>query len=448
MTDSLEIFPWNENFECGIAEIDDQHKVLVRLLNVLVGHLAYQFEAPAVDAIFAELKAYTELHFATEEKIWGQHFGGDPWESWHKEAHADFVGKLIEMKEADNGRSYDERIEEIVAFLTHWLALHIIESDKRMAKVVLALPSGVSLERAKDLANKEMSGATRVLIDTVMSMYDNLARRTILLTREINARVRSEDALKAVHAELVRLKDEAVVAEQRSRRDLENFAYVLAHHLQEPVRQQMIHTSKLRRAIGDCADESAEILYATDQVVQGADRLRSLLRDVERHLSLSRSPWSATETDTAKVLDTALRRLAAKVRATGATVERAPMPAVPVDPVRLADVFTALVDNALSFTRDGVAPVVSVGAILSDGIATFHVEDNGVGIPPAYREKAFDIFEHFHPRSRDGGTGIGLAVVRKIVESAGGRVWIAAHEGGGTRVEFTIPADIREPAEA
>jgi hemerythrin-like metal-binding protein len=288
----IEIFPWNENFATGIDEIDIQHRRLIELLNVLVAHLAYQRGAPTIDQVICELKDYAAVHFATEEVIWGSCFGGDAWEEWHKSAHAEFIDKIVELIGEAERKSFEEVIEDVVSFLTHWLALHIIESDKRMAKVVLAMPSGISLEQAKELADKEMSGATRVLIETVMGMYDNLAHRTIQLTREINARIRSEEALKAVQADLIRLKDEAQESERRTVREIKNFAYVMSHHFQEPVREQLLYTSKLKKDLGHHGTENPEIRKTLDHIIHGGERLRVLLGDVRAHLALSHSPWT------------------------------------------------------------------------------------------------------------------------------------------------------------
>jgi hemerythrin-like metal-binding protein len=207
----------------------------VELLNTLVGHLAFQLESPAVEQIFDELKNYTVLHFTTEEAIWRQYFNNDPWEKWHKDAHADFVAKVLDLKKNEANQSLDEVIEGIVSFLTHWLALHIIESDRRMAKVVLALPSGISLERAKEMANNEMSGATRVLIDTVMGMYDKLANRTIQMTREINIRIKAEAALQQAQTDMEALRDHAVNEEQRIRAAYEK---MLAEHEAQTLQTQ------------------------------------------------------------------------------------------------------------------------------------------------------------------------------------------------------------------
>lgn len=231
----VEIFPWNENFETGIEEIDNQHKRLVALLNTLVGHLAFQLDSPEVEQVFSELKDYTVLHFSSEERIWNRYFNGDAWEKWHKDAHEDFVAKILELKANADGKTMDAVLEGIVTFLTHWLALHIIESDRRMAKVVLSLPSGISLERAKELANQEMSGATRVLIDTVMGMYDKLANRTIQMTREINTRIKAEQALQQANAETEVLRDRALAEEARLR---DAYEAILLKHEQQAFKAQ------------------------------------------------------------------------------------------------------------------------------------------------------------------------------------------------------------------
>jgi putative two-component system response regulator len=185
---TIEIFPWNDNFQTHIKDIDDQHKQLIKLLNQLVSHLAFQADVPTLNDIFGQLADYASFHFTTEEAIWHRYFQGDAWETWHQQAHVSFIDEVIRLKAEESHKPLDDVIESIVSFLTHWLAFHILESDRRLAKVALALPSGMSLAQAKDMADKEMSGATKVLIDTVMTMYDSLANRTVQLTREMNKR--------------------------------------------------------------------------------------------------------------------------------------------------------------------------------------------------------------------------------------------------------------------
>ena len=217
MIAQIEIFPWNENFKTGIPEIDQQHKRLIDLLNQLVSHLAFQSDAPTLNTVFDELKNYAVEHFKTEEAIWHRHFPDDPWEISHRRAHDNFVDEVFRLKALEGTKPFDDVIEGIVTFLTSWLAYHILESDKRLAKVVLALPSGMSLEQAKELANNEMSGATKALIDTVMAMYDNLAHRTVQLTREINKRRVAEQDLELAHLVYHNISDCILVTDADSR---------------------------------------------------------------------------------------------------------------------------------------------------------------------------------------------------------------------------------------
>ena len=245
----VEIFPWNDNFATGIEAIDVQHRRLIELLNKLVGHLAFQTEAPELNLVFDELKAYTVVHFGCEEEIWHGVFRDDSWETWHKNAHTDFITQVIQLKEQKGGKTLDEIIEEIVTFLTHWLALHILESDKRMAKVILALPTGVSLQRAKEMANEEMAGATRQLIDTVMGMYDRLAHRTLQLTREINKRIKAEQELERTQVELRRLKDQAVASNMAKSEFLAN----MSHEIRTPL-NAITGMAHLIRRSGICSN--------------------------------------------------------------------------------------------------------------------------------------------------------------------------------------------------
>ena len=439
MNKRVEIFPWNGNFETGIREIDEQHKKLVDLLNVLVGCLAFQSAPPELDKIFEDLKDYAQMHFAFEEKIWHRHFKGDFWEELHKHSHGDFVGQIIELRKQESTKPLDEVIESISGFLTHWLALHIIEADKRMAKVVLTLGTGVQLEMAKEIADREMSGATRVLIDTVMGMYDKLAHRTIQMTREITARTKAETELRNTQQELIRLKDEAVTRELRTRKEINNFTEILTHHLQEPVRLQQTFVLKLEKLLAAENVHSAEIDQAMRHVVNGADRLRMLLRDAQTHLSLSQQSHMPKLCDTSKAVIAAQSELAVKIGETKADIQFHSMPTVMVDFDWLVDIFRVLLDNSLTFTRPNIPPVIRILAEVHADEALFVVSDNGIGIAEEYRERVFNIFERLDTHKKSTGTGIGLALVRKSIESANGKVWIEASELGGISVKFTVP---------
>jgi len=189
------IFPWDKNFETGIAIIDEQHQQLVHILNQLAAHLANRSTPLTLNKIFNELADYADYHFKTEEKIWTTHFKDDDWYTSHEKTHQSFTNKIKTLKDNEISKPLDDVIHDVVSYLSHWLAYHILDTDKRMAKVVLALESGDSLEQAKNHANEEMSGSMKVLIDTVLTMYDSLSGRTLDLMREKALRKQAENAL-------------------------------------------------------------------------------------------------------------------------------------------------------------------------------------------------------------------------------------------------------------
>ncbi len=190
----IEVFPWNKNFEVGVSLIDEQHQRLVELLNALAGHLAYQSDMPTLNNVFNELVEYAVYHFQTEETIWHTIFPEDAWETNHKGDHSRFLTKVSTIMSEENLRPSDKVVEEIITFLTQWLAFHILDTDKRMAKVLLAVQSGIPLNQAKKQSDQEMSGATRVLIETMLSMYDALSSRTLQQAKEVVERQKAEQA--------------------------------------------------------------------------------------------------------------------------------------------------------------------------------------------------------------------------------------------------------------
>lgn len=196
MTDSsFEIFPWNDNLETGIHVIDQQHRKLVDILNLLADHLANRARANVLDQVFDELADYASYHFKTEEAIWHEHMGNDEWFINHKKIHASFFEQVAELKANQGKLPVDEIVQQALAFLTQWLATHILDSDKRLAKVVLSIEAGNSLEEAKKKANEEISGATKLLIKTILSMYESLSARSLELLREKALRKQTEQKL-------------------------------------------------------------------------------------------------------------------------------------------------------------------------------------------------------------------------------------------------------------
>ena len=148
MNKPIDVFPWNSKFETGLIEIDVQHQVLVELLNKLASHIQDPRTSVTED-VFFELAQYADFHFSAEEAIWQQYFEDDDWNKAHQYSHAGFINDVIMMKSTDHTVSQEEEMQKIVSFLINWLAFHILDSDKRMAKVVLAMQKGSSLSEAK-----------------------------------------------------------------------------------------------------------------------------------------------------------------------------------------------------------------------------------------------------------------------------------------------------------
>lgn len=192
MNAALEIFPWNENLATGIPQIDEQHKKLVYLLNALASSLANKVDTPALENIFNELADYAVYHFEAEENIWHQFLGEDALEAAHKKSHESFITDVLRLKGERSSKPLNDVLEDVLAFLTHWLAFHILHSDKRMSRIALAVQSGLSLEEAKQHAEHEMNVAMEVLVEAVLSMYDSLSSRTLQLMKEIVERQMTE----------------------------------------------------------------------------------------------------------------------------------------------------------------------------------------------------------------------------------------------------------------
>ena len=191
MTD-LEVFPWNPHFETGIPLIDEQHQQLVSLLNLLANHLAYQSDLPTMSSVFSELTDYAAYHFQTEEAIWHQHLPEHNLTLNHTEIHNCFLTEIAKLKIEEQNTPLERVIEDILSFLTHWLVFHILDQDKRMAKIVIGVQSGLPLPEAIAQGNQEMDGVMRLLIESILTMYDNLSLRTLQLAKEIASRKQAE----------------------------------------------------------------------------------------------------------------------------------------------------------------------------------------------------------------------------------------------------------------
>jgi PAS domain S-box-containing protein len=262
--------------------------------------------------------------------------------------------------------------------------------------------------------------------DASISKLDVGGRRIYTaVLRDVTERVRAEEELAARTTEL-----------ERSNHELEQFAYVASHDLQEPLRMVASYTQLLARRYREKLDADAEefIGYAVD----GVTRMQALINDLLAYSRVGTRGGGFEPVDLDALLGRVLSSLGPAMEEAGATVTHDPLPVVVGDPGQLGQLLQNLVANAVKFRGDE-PPRVHVSAERGDGHWTFTVRDNGIGIDPEYADRIFVIFQRLHTRNEYPGTGIGLAICKKIVERHGGRIWFDSVPGEGTTFRFTIP---------
>lgn len=225
----------------------------------------------------------------------------------------------------------------------------------------------------------------------------------------------------------------------RSNEDLEQFAYVASHDLQEPLRKVASFCQLLEQRYGDQLDERGK--QYIDFAVDGAKRMQILINDLLAFSRIGRTTERFAEVDLGDCLEQAQGNLADSIEATGATVRAGTeMPTVSGDRALLVALLQNLIGNAVKFHGDAPPEVEIDAAPTTDGFWVLSVSDNGIGIEPRFAERIFVIFQRLHGRESYSGTGIGLAMCRKIVEFHGGRIWLDTGFHPGTRFSFTLPA--------
>jgi len=223
----------------------------------------------------------------------------------------------------------------------------------------------------------------------------------------------------------------------RSNAELEQFAYVASHDLQEPLRMVSSYVQLLANRYQGKLDRDADdfIGYASD----GALRMQSLINDLLAYSRIGTRGRGFEHVDLESVLAQALGDLKLAVSENGATITHDPLPMAYGDSTQLTQVFQNLIDNAIKFHGDE-PPRIHVSAVIQGNECVCSVKDNGIGIAPEYWERVFLLFQRLHPRREYPGTGIGLAICKRIVEQHGGRIWVESEPGIGSTFYFTVPA--------
>lgn len=259
------------------------------------------------------------------------------------------------------------------------------------------------------------------------------------IIRDITERKRMEERLLA-HISgrkqaLEKLREKTLELE-RSNAELQQFAYVASHDLQEPLRMVSSYTQLLARRYKGKLDEEADEFIAF--AVDGANRMQTLINDLLEYSRVTTRGKPFVQTDTSDVFTKAVTNLRASLEESSAVITHNSLPKVTADSSQLVRLFQNLIGNAVKFRGEN-PPHVHISAEQKEGAWVFSVRDNGIGIDPQYFDRIFQIFQRLHSKDEYPGSGIGLAICKKIVERHGGRIWIESEPGKGATFYFTIP---------
>lgn len=285
-----------------------------------------------------------------------------------------------------------------------------------------------------------MFGLKRLVLEPVEQLRIATAS---LAQGDVAARVhiQSDDELGELSRTLNRSAE--VLAEKnadllRSNRELEQFAYVASHDLQEPLRMVSSYTQLLKKRYTGQLDAKADqyIEFAVD----GASRMQRLIQDLLAFSRVGTHPLEPHETDLNAVVTDVGRSLKLALEDVGGQLSHDALPPVWADRGQVSQILQNLIGNGLKFRREGVTPQVHVSAQPHGEMWQISVKDNGIGIDPDYFERIFIIFQRLHTKEQYSGSGIGLAIVKKIVERHGGKLWLESVGGEGSSFHFTLPA--------
>lgn len=335
---------------------------------------------------------------------------------------------VVVQTEAEFERQLRSRPPDIVVAdynLPHWNGMEVLDVLRRESpEIPLILVSG----SLRDVTAVECikAGATDYVSKDGLARLPQAIRRALREKQERSLRDQAEK-------DLAKKVDELA----RSNADLEQFAYVASHDLQEPLRMVTAYTQLLAERYRGKLDDTADkfIGYASE----GAQRMQVLIHDLLAFSRIGRNGFTSVSVDCNAVMSEVRQTLASAIQESGAVVNCADLPAVWADRTQITQVFQNLVANAIKF-RGTASPIVSVQAEKADPHWRFSVHDNGIGIAPEYAENIFVVFQRLHARAEYPGNGIGLAICKKIVEHYGGKIWVESQAGSGSTFKFTLPS--------
>ncbi len=337
--------------------------------------------------------------------------------------HGGEIVLLNVQAEKQFGYPRDELVgQKVKNIIPEGFAERLIADGTRTAAEALAQQIGTGIE----LSGRRKDGS-EFPIELMLSPLES-AEGTL-----VTAAIRNISVRKDAEKHLVKTVGEL----KRSNEELQHFAYVASHDLQEPLRMVASYTQLLAKRYKGRLDGDADefIGYAVD----GCNRMQGLIRDLLAYSRAGTNGKALGKTSGESALKEALTNLRAPIGESGAVVSHDSLPAITIDDTQLVQVFQNLVGNAIKY-RSAEVPRVHVSATKNGGNEwIFSVRDNGLGIEPQYFERIFVLFQRLHGREEFEGTGIGLAICKKILERLGGRIWVESQPKKGSTFYFALP---------
>lgn len=277
-----------------------------------------------------------------------------------------------------------------------------------------------SVFRLRSLHSKYLSSRA-----IVVKNKDGKAQRMMGVCFDVTAF--REDSDKAI----LRLNEEL----SRSNKDLESFAYIASHDLQEPLRMVSSFTQLLQKRYADKLDEDANTFI--NYAVEGSQRMYELLNGLLKYSRIRTRGAEFVSVDMNNVVQKVKANLKIRLEESQAEIISGDLPVVKADENQMIQIIQNLVDNAIKFT--GNKPVITISSVKENGSSIFSVRDEGIGIEPQYYERIFRIFQRLHPKDQYGGMGLGLSICQRIVERHGGKIWVESEPAKGSTFSFSIP---------
>jgi two-component system, chemotaxis family, sensor kinase Cph1 len=293
--------------------------------------------------------------------------------------------------------------------------------------------------RLEELVTRRTAEATQAQGRLRFWMTLGLAMQTVLIVALVIAVMRRHAALKEVaHEAHTRRRAEEKLAIANA--DLQRFAEIAAHHLQEPTRRLIVFSQRLNKLLPNQPNEN--IAFSLSTIEEQAGYLHALVRDVQVYLAAASPLGPITALDPARMIEQIRNDLRARFAEQQAELIVAPLPTIHMDAPRLRYLLNALLDNCLRHARPDTPPRIAVSGESRDGRAIVRIADNGPGIPVDFRTRVLEVFEHLHAQAGSRpGTGLGLAVVRRIVASCDGHVAIEDSPLGGIQIVLDLPGE-------